>query len=325
MNREESALRETPSELLSSSESSVCVIIVHYNCLSDTLRCLESLRRLNYKKWTAIVVDGGSSDDSGSLLSNRVSDPRVDFLTSPENGGFASSNNIGLHLARARGADYIWLLNPDTTVRADTLDSLLSEVSYFPQGVICGSKILYGAERSHTIWGAGGFLDVEHQQISMRGTDEIDNGQYDSSENCDYIPGCSMFFPTSVLDRIGFMPEEFFMYFEETEWCARASSESIPLRYVPQSVVFHHFADEKMQKPFCVYYFNRNQRLFWWRQISFLRRIRLLLRVALKELPTALRALWSASEAEQRSIFKAHRDSCLDFLFGRFGFRSKSF
>ena len=153
----------------------------------------------------------------------------------------------------------------------------------------------------------------------MRGNQEVDRAQYDEESDADYLPGCSILLPASVIPLIGLMPEEYFMYFEETDWCTRMKRKGVSLRYVPSSVIWHHFQDVKMDQAFSVYYYNRNERLFWYRYGSIQQRLSLIGRVIFKSLPSALRALYHAPSDEHVAVFTAHVHSCLDFLLGRFG------
>ncbi len=302
-------------------EPRIGIVLVNYNCLTDTIRCLDSLSRLDYRNYFVVLVDNASPDGSGEQLKDFASNT-IRIICNPENKGFAAGNNVGIHQARSMGARYIWLLNPDTEVAPDALRALVEELHTNPVVAATGSKILYGEgtpEKAGRIWGAGGTVDPQQQQIEMRGNDALDEGQFDVVEDCGYLPGCSILVRTSVIKEIGLLPEEYFMYFEETDWCQRMRKASYRLHYVPSSVVYHHFSDPKMQTAFTVYYYNRNNRLFWWRYSNS--KLRVIRKTLLKELPSALRALFAAESAEHRQLFIAHTKSCLDFLLGRFGKR----
>lgn len=316
-------------------ECAVGIVIVNYCGEDDVVRCLRSLAELELEELPGptievVVVDNASPDSSGLKLFQRKDElaailgPKfsLQLLLSQRNGGFAAGNNLGLEQLKGLGATYAWLLNPDTTVHPRALSALLAEAA--PRRV-CGSKVLYALEQSGSeeeeakLWSAGGTLDRKQLRVGMRGLGERDSGQYESLERCDYIPGCSMFVPLAVVDQVGKMPERFFMYFEETEWCERMTRAGIELLYVPQSVVFHHFADEKMGRPFTVYYYNRNERLFWFRWGSVRQRIALIGRTLFRSIPQALRAHAAAPDLEHRSIFRAQLLAYRDFLLARSG------
>ena len=161
----------------------------------------------------------------------------------------------------------------------------------------------------------------------MLGSGEIDNAGLNGVNSkavteCDYVPGCSLLVHRSVVESVGYIPEDYFMYFEETDWCLRMQNAGLKNVVASGSVVHHHFSDEKMQTPFTVYYYNRNQRIFWSRATrSRLGAIRARFRTAFRELPQAWRAKNASPTTEQREIFRAHVQSCVDFLLGRYGKR----
>ncbi len=308
---------------------SVSIIIVNYNSYDDVCRLLSSLKKLTYDNYNVIIVDNASLDESGRLLQERFSDERISIILNPENSGFAAGNNLGMSTAVARGADWIWLLNADTEVDSESLSSLVKVIDDFPDTAVFGSKILYSnthapknimdtaSENLPVIWSAGGEVDTTLEKVHMVGWHELDRGQYDAIRICSYVPGCSMFVDAGAISEVGYMNEEYFMYFEETDWCLRLQQAGKTLRYVPQSVVWHYFDDNKVQQPFGVYYYNRNSLLFWTRfgQKGMIRKVIL----SLKELPKLINAFYKAPNSELKALFRAHLLAKAHFLLHRFG------
>ena len=319
-------------ELVSNRPPLVGIIVVHYQKIEDTLRCLESLRELDYENAFVIVVDSASPNGSGFELRSRFSGMGVEVIISPENLGFAASNNFGIKRAQALGAKYVWLLNADTSTEKNALSELIGKAEAQHDGGAqagaWGSKILYGnidgsvnASGKRRIWSAGGFLNLWEQSIKMRGNQELDAGQYDTDDFCDYLPGCSILVSCSVLDSVGYLSEDYFMYFEETDWCSRMRRRGFLMQYVPQSVVYHHFDDSKVQSPFNIYYYNRNSLIFWSRHGGLRRRFTLFASTLFFRLPRVICDYFRAENLQQKSIFRAHLFSALDFICLRFGKR----
>ena len=301
----------------------VAIVIVnysaaHYSSEAPLMRCLKSLRTLSYPNYFVVIIDNASPDGSGERLLSRVRSPGVEVILNPENRGFGAACNVGMKYATVRGAEFLWLLNPDTAVESETLTSLVAS-SIRGRGAVCGSKVLYGDPDIERVWSAGGEVDFHSQQVSMRGWNEIDDGRFDEERDCAYLPGCSLFVPRAVLDVVGYMPEEYFLYFEETSWCTEMRKLGVALRYTPESVVRHFFDDPKMSTPQTVYYYNRNERLFFYRYGSAKQRIKLMLKTMLRDIPRASFALFSAKERGQRAVFRAQRRAYWDFVFGRVG------
>jgi GT2 family glycosyltransferase len=309
----------------------VAVVIVNYNSASDVERCLKSLSKLSYKRFFTIIVDGASPDGSGELLRAQLSSEQVDVVLNPENSGFAASSNLGIRLALARDAQFVWLLNPDTEVDRESLNSLLEASSQYPEAAAFGSKVYYGSGHlpdsvkegaEEIIWCAGGSLEHVTQSVEMRGNHEPDRGQYDQDVECDYLPGCSLFIRSSVLEEVGVLPEEYFMYFEETEWCRQVRRTGGTLMFIPDSKVWHYTSDSKMQSPSTIYYYNRNQMLFWYRAASPIQKIKLLFSSLFIRLPRSYYAMRMARLGPDAKVFRAHFNSVLDFLLGRYGQRN---
>ena len=313
------------------SQPLVAVIIVSFNQPDDILRCLASLRCLNYSNYKVIVIDNGSQVDMGDLLAQSALDLDLIFIPCRTNLGFAAACNIGIQSARKLQASWYWLLNPDTEVDAASLCALIEAADREPGVGAFGSKIYYGQAISECspaselgksiIWGAGGKIDLSSQLVCMIGSGELDRGQYDSPADCDYLPGCSLLLSAETVNKAGLMPEKYFMYFEETDWCWRMKTAGMKLFYVPQSVVWHYFDNSKMQQPFAVYYYNRNQRYFWLQFLPWRKKLKLIAKTIFSELPRIWYALRQAKEGNEKEVFKAHLQAALDFLLGRMGKR----
>lgn len=297
------------------------IVIVNYNSEEEIRLLLSSLKTLNYRNFFIVIIDNCSPNGSGSLLKKGLnSQSNIEVILCPENRGFAAGVNIGVRNAIVRGADYLWILNPDIVTVPDTLSELVSASIKNSHAGAFGSKILYpNKEEGAAIWGIGGTLEREKLETRMIGHKEHDKGQYDQIREVDYLPGCSLFIPKETISRAGYFPEEFFMYYEETRWCQTVRSLGLSLLTVPKSKVTHCFNDEKLNAPFCVYYFNRNNRLFWWQISGPKLRFSIYLTALLKTLPKESWALLNSLFSKRREIFFAHLKSTVDFLLFRLG------
>ena len=108
----------------------VSLIILNWNGKEDTIACLESLQKLSYPHVDIILVDNGSTDATVPLIQERF--PYVHCIPLPDNLGFAGGNNPGIQYALKKGADYILLLNNDTLVAPDLIESFLTAFFYTP-------------------------------------------------------------------------------------------------------------------------------------------------------------------------------------------------
>jgi len=238
----------------------VYIIILNWNGFKDTIECVESCLKLVYPSYEIVVVDNGSDDGSETIIREHF--PGLKFIQTGANLGYAGGNNAGIRYAIKEGADYIWLLNNDTTVDPKALSELVNIAEMDPVIGITGSKILSYSQPSVLLF-AGGLLDLSLGTANHIGEGRMDIGQFDTSLETGYITGCSLLVKRSVINDIGLMNENYFLYYEETEWCIKAKEKAYTLIYVPKSIVLHkESVSTQKRKGSMTYYLTRNQLYF---------------------------------------------------------------
>lgn len=194
------------------------------------------------------------------------------LIQTGKNLGFAGGNNVGLKHALSKGDfDYIWALNNDTVIKEDTLIELVKKAKNTPKLGICGSKLIYYDDPS-LIQAYGGARFNKFLALSTHlGAFEDSKAPVDSntvSNQIDYIVGASMLISKSFLEKVGFLNEEYFLYFEEIDWSIRAKN-LFKLDFSPKSIVYHREgatiganSKKKSKSRIADYYFIRNRVLF---------------------------------------------------------------
>ncbi len=307
-----------------SLQGKVAIVVVSYNSGKDLRTLFSSLDTLSYQNFKIFLVDNCSSLEEQEQLNEFEDRKDLQLVRNVENAGFAAGNNLGIRKALIWQPDFIWLLNADTIVEPDALSSLMSAASKSSQVDCWGNLVCSGMPRDNaTVWCKGGEIDLAQQEVAMRSYGESYKpaSKPSSPEVCDYIPGCSMFFRPELIKKVGFMPEDYFMYFEETAWCAEMRRKGLTLAVDPNAIVWHATDDGKTSSVFHTYYYNRNQLKFWFRQSSLVGRLSLVFDSAFKKLPRALKAFYKAGSLAEKEIFKAHARANLDFLLCRGGRR----
>ncbi len=217
----------------------VFIVILNWNGWQDTHACLESLSRLDYSNYKVVVVDNASEDGSEARL--RELHPELTLLQSGANLGFAGGNNVGLRYALAHGAEYIWLLNNDTLVEPDALSQLVEKMRRGPELGLCGSTLLYEGQRD-TVQALGGARynrwlgTVRHIGQHQPRAQTVDERAVEGK--LDYLIGASMLASRAFLETVGLLQDDYFLYFEELDWAARARGR-YRLGYASRSVVYH--------------------------------------------------------------------------------------
>jgi GT2 family glycosyltransferase len=184
-----------------------------------------------------IVVDNGSTDGSVSYLRNHW--PRATIVETGANLGFSGGNNRGIDAALAAGADYILLLNNDAELRPGALEHLRSALQKGgPGSWAAAPKIVYRGDPG-VIWSAGGRFDWWRGVSVDRGTNEPDRGQYDRAEEVDFANACCLLVRGQAFHALGPMDEEYFLYFEDSDFAARIFRAGGRIVYEPRACVLH--------------------------------------------------------------------------------------
>jgi GT2 family glycosyltransferase len=283
---------------------------------------MTSIEGLNNKlsEIKLLIID--SSNDFLELESNKKWNFDYEIIRLPRNMGFAHACNIGIRMASCysryeKTNSYIWLINPDTNLHTDSLNQLKI---FSRKDTILGSLITQESfSQDSKIWGAGGFIDKD-LNVSMKGYDEKLETAPKDIFDCDYIPGCSVFFNSELInENFIYIPEIYFLYFEETEWCLRLKNKGMKLKITPSSLIEHSGAPEKMASPFRVYFYNRNNLLFKLRNLQTNQEKLKLIIKSISEIPKLIWKTLKEKDPKMKLTFKAHllakTDSIKLFLF----------
>lgn len=240
-------------------ECKLSIITINYNGLKDTCELLETLP-LEDNSLEVIVVDNASKENEASIIEQRY--PMVKVIRSPQNLGFAGGNNLGIKAAHGR---YMFFLNNDTVLRHQTSDirPLIDRLESSDKiGAVC-PKIRFSWEH-HPIQYAG---YTPLSPITMRnhaiGFGEDDHGQYDTPYPTPYAHGAAMMVKREVIDKAGFMPECYFLYYEELDWSMMIRRAGYDIWYEPACTIYHKESQTTGQaSALRTYYVTRNRLLF---------------------------------------------------------------
>lgn len=236
------------------------IILVNYNGKQYNEACIESvLAGQSAFDRKILVVDNASGDDSMGRLKERYgNDAKVELLRLDDNFGFSYANNVGIRRAMEDGADYVLLLNNDTEIAPDMLAQLAACAARHPDSVIA-PKIYY-SDRRDVIWSAGGRVSPFIRKVSHIGLDRTDRGQFEEETEIGFATGCALFIPCGIIERAGLLDEDFFLYYEDTEYCFRLTELGIPIYFCPEAVMYHKVgaSSKGADSPLCAYYIARN-------------------------------------------------------------------
>ncbi|WP_051254703.1 glycosyltransferase family 2 protein [Halobacillus kuroshimensis] len=238
---------------------SVCVVIVNFNGTKDTLDCLDSLTDQTYPNIQVIVVDNAS--DNQEELETALLPYSCHLVQLEENRGFAAGNNAGVKYAMEQlHPDYILMLNNDTVVSPDFLSPLVYELQQDTGVGACCSHINYHNPSKQT-WYGGGYINWK----TGTAVHALQDYQSSSSRDVEFLTGCALLFPTRMIQEIGYLNEDYFLFYEDTEFCVRMKKAGYRLRYVPESLIYHKVsATAGFRSPLANYYGTRNKIQFMY-------------------------------------------------------------
>jgi len=242
----------------------ISIITINYNNAEITADFLESVSCLEYDNIEVIVVDNASKENPTEKLITVY--PQVKIILSKKNLGFAGGNNLGIKEAKG---DYLFFVNNDTVLTKDIFKGLLEIFEKYPDAGVVSPKFHY-YDSPGTIEFAG-YNKVNNftARNSMVGCKMQDNGQFDEIKATNYAHGGGMMVPRKVVDEVGLMPELYFLYYEEFDWCEQIKRKGYKVYYQYKSLIYHKESMSVGKKSTLkTFYLNRNRILFMRRNVK---------------------------------------------------------
>ena len=236
-------------------ECELSIITVNYNGLNDTCALIDSIP-FN-EDMEVIVIDNGSTENEAKVLQERY--PSIRAIRSDQNLGFAGGNNLGLKAAKGK---YLYLINNDTVFKNFNPQVLIHRLEFSPKtGIVC-PKIRFAWD-NNPIQFAGytplSSITVRNKAI---GFGEEDKGQYDTAHQTPYAHGAAMMLKREIIDKVGLMPECYFLYYEELDWSLMMTRAGYEIWFEPASTIYHKESQSTGQNsPLRTYYITRNRLL----------------------------------------------------------------
>lgn len=241
----------------------VLIAIVSYNGLKHTVRCLDSLKKLKYCNYEILLIDNGSTDGTSDEVETKCQ--KVTLIQLKKNTGATGGRNTAIEYALKSDCEYVFFLDNDTFVDENALTALVDLAESDETIAAVGTKAYYYEEKnriwyfgSHINWFCGSFVD------SKQG--EIDSGQLEQIREIDTFPIGFGIVRTDVIRRIGKIDDDYFIYYEESDWQMRMKRLGYKLFVTPKAKIWHNFSSSLGgETPRFYYYRNRNRLLFMWK------------------------------------------------------------
>lgn len=227
-------------------EAEISIVIVNWKVRPLLEKCLKSILADTVDFVTEIfVVDNDSRDGTPEMIMAEY--PQVTMIALPYNRGFAKANNLALRQASGK---YIFLLNPDTEVQLGFFKTIIKYFETHPQIGMLGPRVLnsdFSLQAS-----VRRFPSLFSQIIILLKLRNFKFGKlllakhlakdfdYNQEQDAEQIMGAAMAITRTAFEKIGYLDEKFFIWFEEVDYCKRAHQKGVTIRYLPTASILHH-------------------------------------------------------------------------------------
>jgi GT2 family glycosyltransferase len=242
------------------------IIVLNYNGYVDTASCVISLLSIGVDDTAIFVVDNNSTDHSFSQLNSQF--PNVHILQSGRNGGYAFGNNVGIAAAMRDGFQKVCVMNPDVTFNYNFIEPIIRTMNSDTSIGIAAPCVRY----------TSGEIQSEGGKINLWTGRSIFNKTGSNYENvglvdADYVSGGCLIITREAIERAGLIPEQYFLNFEDNEWCLQVKKSGLRVVCDTSAFVFHDGEASigkisGLQK----YFLYRNRVLFEKRNASWLQK-----------------------------------------------------
>jgi len=300
----------------------LCVVILNYNCLQDTFKCLTSLEKQTRKNFLIVVVDNGSKEDPAGITEKF---PNVVLLRREYNGACAGGNNTGIEYALKRGCEQIVFLNNDTVVSESFVERMICAADAHPEFGILG-PLVYWMDKPTEVQiegclynkpGHNGFFKTMRVPVKISDPPHV--------EETDIVVGCCLMARSKVFEQVGLYDERFFFYCEESDMCLMAKEAGFKCGIIAEALVWHKgsVTVNIQPKDFEYYYNPRNMWLLLKKHAGRIKSSRGRVASMLQYMRTIHYYYCRAMEKGMKKLNYSLVDGVTDAWRGKFGIRGE--
>lgn len=244
----------------------VSIIIVNYNGFNDTCELIESIKTNETYPYEIIIVDNASKNNEGDRLKTLLPDIKV--ICSKINTGFAQGNNIGV-AHRCEESAYLLFLNNDTILTGPILEKMIKPFENNRKIGCVSPKVTFWPEKETLQYAGATPMSAITLRNEFIGYNQKDEARFNIAGETAFANGAAMMIRTNDIQKFGLMVDDYFLYYEEMDWCMRMRKSGFTIWYEPSAVIGHkESASVGLESPLQVYYHNRNRFIFAFNTVS---------------------------------------------------------
>lgn len=237
------------------------VIICNYNKEDYIINCIRTVLESSIQNFDVYVVDNASTDHSVERIRDEFGD-KITLMVNSENLGGSGGFNTGLREALKHEYKYLMLFDNDIVVDQHAIEELYQFLETHEEVGMVGSKV-YFMDYPDRIWGYGSRIDFEQYVQVDNYKNCTDSDSIPETLYCDYVAACSLMARTEAVKKVGIMPEENFIYWDDMEWGYRFNEAGYKVAVYGKSKIWHKAGGRNAGNTFINYYMWRNRIRFF--------------------------------------------------------------
>ncbi len=231
----------------------IAIIVIGTNNLSFLPDCFRSISRSDYRNYTIIYVDNGSTDGSVEYVKNNFPDTMI--IENKANLGFPEANNVGIRKAIKLGARYVMILNPDTLVDSRCLSSLMAKAN--DKTILQPLILLHDGHKTNLVNTGGNILHI--LGFSYCGDYRLD-ARLIKEKSIALSSGAAALIPMAIIKKVGLFDDTFFLYHEDVDLFWRSRMYGFDIVLEPKALIWHKYSYSRNLNK--MYYVERNRLAF---------------------------------------------------------------
>lgn len=245
------------------------IVICNFNKENDVLICIQSVLESRFEDYHVYVVDNASKDRSVELIKERYGTKKeITLIENEENLGGSGGFNTGLRAAIKNGHKYLMCVDNDAILDENCIGELYNFLENHEDVGIAAAKIYHTGQEEY-VQQYGSFIDYKNYSVDSTYLNHLEDGSMPEVVYSDAVPACALMIKREVVDIIGIMPEENFLYWDDTEWCIRCKEAGFKVASVGSAAASHAMGAKKEDvNTFPTYYAWRNWIVFFLNHIS---------------------------------------------------------